>query len=338
MKDDNTVDAEIVEDEFKAPILRDIKYPVAENDLVALVEKYKDVPNIDLDADDEIVAAQYKIVRDGHIELSKKRNQIEKTRKAIKDPAFTFGKNVDAFAKKLQAIIADTEIKLKFQRDKVDQNEARKQREAEEAEELRVDEIKRSLNALKDTPALCINKDSETISKFLDLMEHPDREHFEEFYDEAIELYNAAISQLKQMIENQLLVENAQKIQDEANVKAKEDEAERLERQKEQQAKIDKEREDFEREKQEFADSQRAVQEEADLKQADKEADELLERQKKEAKEAEQKNIHLKAEYENEAFVDLDKLLNDDGVDIVTLVDMIIDNKVRHIKWSPDGN
>jgi hypothetical protein len=330
---DKTIDAEIVEDEFKAPILKDIKYPVSEDVLKSLVEKYSEIPDIDLDADDEIVAAQYKIVRDGHIELAKKRNEIEKTRKAIKDPAFTFGKNVDAFAKKLQAIIADTEIKLKFQRDKVDQNEARKQREVEEAEELRVDKIKKSLNALKDAPTLCINKDSETISKFLDLMEFPDREHFEEFYDESIELYNATISLLKQMVENQLLVENAQKIQDEADAKAKEVEDARLLKQKEDQDKLDKERDEFREEKRKFAQQQQDIQDEADKKQADKDADELLKKQEtdKLLKDIADKELH--GRHYNEALNHIHSTMAPGDI-----LDAIIKGAIPHIKWIPDGN
>jgi len=330
MEDEKIIEAEIVEDEFKAPILRDIKYPVAESDLVALVEKYKNVPNIDLDAEDEVVAEQYKIVRDGHIELSKKRNQIEKTRKAIKDPAFTFGKNVDAFAKKLQSIIADTEIKLKFQRDKVDQNEARKQREAEEAEELRIDTIKKLMTEMQMLPLKYTHSSSYDIQTALDAMVLPDEETFNEFLDSVMTIYNESLSQLKQMFDNKILVENAQKIQDEQKEEQLQKEIKIREDQKEELAKIAKEREEFEREKQEFADKQNAIQEEADRKQADKDANELMEKQEAEKVNRDKEARRQMKELYDEAISDLTDL---EYKNVNDILEAIIDGEIRHVKW-----
>ena len=300
MKENNTVEAEIVEDEFKAPILRDIKYPVAESDLIALVQKYKDIQDINLDEEDEIVAAQYKVVRDGHIELSKKRNEIEKTRKAIKDPAFTFGKNVDAFAKKLQSIIADTETKLKFQRDRVEQNEERKQREAEEKEEARTDAIKGKIKAFEMLPLVYINSSSEEILTMLNDSVDPTEEAFEEFYNEAVSSYVAACTQLRKMYDEKVLAENSQRLQDE-----KDEEARRLKeiedrKHKEEREKFLKEQADFQRQQDDFNRQQREQQEVIDRQKAEIAANELQKQQ--EAERVERDRLEEIARVEREAF------------------------------------
>ncbi len=327
------IDAEIISDYFKAPVLQDIKYPVSENSLLALVAKYKDVQEINLDTSDEEVAEQYKVVRDGHIELSKERNKIEKTRKAIKDPAFTFGKNVDAFAKKLQLIIVSTETMLKTQRDKVENNEARKQREVEEAEELRVDNIKKAISDIRAMAGVHYNSSSIELTKALESLSVPNEEMYEEFLEEAREVQQVTIMQLQEMRKSKVAAERVHEIEAEKELEAKllKDE---------QDKKFQVEKDAFAKKQNEFEEQQRLQQENIrlqqeaiDIQNAEREADELLVKQEKELKERKQKSIQLKAQYEHESFLDLDNLLNSDGVDIVTLVDMIVDNKVRHLKW-----
>ena len=52
MKDDNSVEAEIVEE--TQIVLSEIKYPVSTTDLEALLSEYSDIPSINPDADDDI--------------------------------------------------------------------------------------------------------------------------------------------------------------------------------------------------------------------------------------------------------------------------------------------
>ena len=330
------IEAEIVED-FKAPILSDIKYPVSEEYLNELVLEYKDIKEIDLGS--ETVGEEYQIVLKAHRLVAKQRNNIEKTRKAIKTPAFEFGKNVDAYAKKLQAIIKETEDKLKLQRDRVEQNEARIQREAEAAEENRISNIKRLLNQLKNSPMECIGKSSKVIKNVLKMIIYPTIEEFEEFHDEAIIIYKNSTTQIQQMIEHQVLVENAEAVNAEAvnaqNVKREEEEE-----------KFKRDREEFEREKEELAESKKQfqqhqdyVKEEENRKLADKEAHDLMLHQeeekarkiKKEKEEKEKQAVSLKNRTEIcyiESHEDLRVLKID-----TYILDLIIENKIRNVRF-----
>ena len=322
------VEAEIVDDEFKAPVLQDIKYPVTQDALHALVEEYKDIPNIDLNADDDIVAEQYKFVRDGQIRLAKERNRIEKTRKTIKSPAFEFGKNVDAFAKKLQAIIKDPEDKLKFQRDRVEQNEARKQREAEEAEELRVETIQKKIANMERMPLEMMPKSSLEIREILGLFDPPTETEYEEFYDKALILHSQVQTQLTQMAENKELVENAQALQAEKDAEAKrlkDEEDAKLQAEKD---KLAQEKAEFQRQKDDFEAEKRAAQEETDRKEAERLADELQAKQEEEAKQ----QAKINAQKHDEMVKETMKVLNTYS-EMIILLDDIIDGKIPHVKW-----
>ena len=344
MEKNNTVEAEIVEDN-QAVVLSEIKYPVSQTDLKKLLEDYKEIPDINPDADDETVGEQYQFVLKGHKAFVKARTGIEKTRKQLKQPALDYGKQVDGIAKEFQSMIIQTENKLQIQRKIVEDNEARKQREAEEAEEARIDGIKIKIKDFENYPLRFINSSSYQINMFLsDDLVAPTADIFEEFYDEAVEIFAKCSSQLIQMRDNKVLVEDAEKLQAEAKQKADAEEAERQAIREAEQKKLDEEKAEFQKQKDEFEAQQKAIQEEADRKEAERLADELQAKQEAEKKEAnelakklneeaEQKNKQLKAQHEHEAFEDLDNLLNRDGIDIVTLVDMIIDSKVRHIKW-----
>jgi len=326
------IEAEIIEENNEV-VLSEIKYPVSQVDLNNLLLDYKDIPEINPDANDVIVSEQYQFVLKGHKAFVKARTGIEKTRKQLKQPALDYGKQVDGIAKEFQSLIKSTEDKLFLQRKTVEDNEARKQREAEEAEDARVNNINSAINSLKQLPIECINKNSEAISEVLKSIEAPGKEFYCEFYDEALEVFGASSSQIRQMLENQYLVENAEKIQTEKDAEAKRIQDEEDAKHQAEKDALAKQQAEFQKQKDDFEAQQRAIQEEANRKEAERVADELQAKQVQEFQEAEQKNKQLKAQYEHEAFTDLDNLLNRDGVDIVALVDMIILNKVRHIKW-----
>ena len=292
------IEAEIVE-ETQAVVLSEIKYPVSQIDLNTLLEEYKEIPTIDPDGDIDLVGEQYRFVERGHKAFVRARTSIEKTRKLLKQPALDYGKKVDDIAKEFQATILSTEVKLQIQRKIVEDNEARKQREAEELEEARIDNIKRVINALKNAPMECINKSAIVIREAMNLMEYPTIKTLEEYLEEAVNIYNLSQTQMKQMHDNQLLVENAQQLTDERDeenrkLKAIEDKKQQAERDlfAQQQA-------EFQKQKYDFARQRREQQEEIDLQNANIEADRMLreqaelkqQREQQEAIEADAKKV-----------------------------------------------
>lgn len=327
------LEAEIVEDELKAPILKDIKYPVKMEDLEALMSEYKNIPVIDLEADDEVVGEQYQIVLRGHKRFVKARTSIEKVRKGLKAPALEYGKKVDTIAKEFQSKIKPFEDKLLEQRKAVEDNEARKQREAEEAEEKRIADIKSKLEDIKNLPLSMMLKTAQEITDTLCNIVSIEKEEFQEFYEEAIDLVVKVREQLTQLRDNKELVENAKKLQDEAEVEArrlKELEDKKLQDEK---AEFEAERAKFQQQKEAFEAQQRAVQEEADRKEAERLADELQAKQEAERADREkQKELNLK-EAKRQTFEYLFANLEISSIVAEQLLSLIIDNKVPHTRW-----
>lgn len=339
-----TIEAEILEDENKAPILKDIKYPVKMEDLDALMNDFKDIPAIDLDADDETVGEQYQFVLGGHKRFVKARTSIEKVRKELKAPALGYGKKVDAIAKEFQAKIKPFEDKLSIQRLAVENNEARKQREAEEAEERRVEEIHRRMTYMERVPLEMMQKPSIEIREFIDSFDIPTEKDFNEFYDKALILHSQIQTQLMQMADDKELVENAQAIQAQKEKEAAEAEAQRQEQLKKEREEFEEQQRVFQKQKDDFEAQQRAVQEEADRKEAERLADELQAKQEAENREREKREATTAAlvksrkkaqdiKNRKESFETLDYQLNSQNVDIETLIDLIQDDQVPHIRW-----
>ncbi|WP_457750124.1 hypothetical protein, partial [Sulfurimonas sp.] len=184
------IDAEIVDDELKAPVLQDIQYPVNPEYIDLLINEYKDVPSIDLDANVYEIGEQYQVVLAGHKKFVKARIQIEKVRKTLKAPAIEYGKKVDAIAKEFQAKLKPIEDKLSFERKKVEENEARMQREAEEAEERRVEAITSKIASMERVPLEMMQKTSLELREFLASFDVPTQKEYEEFYDKALILHS----------------------------------------------------------------------------------------------------------------------------------------------------
>ena len=326
MQKDETIDAEIISE----IVLSEIKYPVTISDITALLEEYKDIPTIDPDGDDEIVAEQFAFVLRGHKAFVKARTGIERTRKTLKQPALDYGKNVDNIAKEFQSLIKQTEIKLFVQRKIVEDNEAKKQREAEESEELRINIIKMLIVDIKSLAGIHYNSSSESLTTALEALTVPTVEVYAEFLTEAREAQQISILQLQEMRKSKKLAEKSEEFEVQ---EAKE--AEKL--RDEQDAKIAKERAEFaeekaefERQKNEMENEVRAKQEELDLINAEKEADALMLKQQEFKKEKETKDKELQDLYYNEAYDSLNAARQSENE---ALLDLIIEGKVKHIKF-----
>ena len=335
MKDntDNTVEAEIVEDEFKAPVLKDIKYPINQTDIDALLKEYEEIPMIDPNSETELVAKQFEFVLTGHKKFVKARTTIEKIRKDLKAPSMEYGKKVDSIAKEFQAKINGVENQLLIQRRAVEDNEARKQREAEEAEENRIDAIKTLMTELQALPLKYISSGADELQLAMLGMKLPTKETYEEFFDEAIVLFETVSSQMKATHETKVKAEQADKILAEQEAKTKEEEAKRWDLQREQQAKIDKEREEFEEEKRKFAQQQQDIQDAADAKLADEEAEELLKKQEADKIEHERVNKESFDTARETAFKELVNCLDLTTTEAENIIDVIIAGDIPCVKW-----
>jgi len=333
---ENTIEAEIVENEV---VLREIKYPVSITDLDALLEEYKEIPEIDPDADEALVGEQYQFVLKGHKAFVKARNQIEKTRKELKTPALDYGKKVDEIAKEFQSKIKFTEDKLQIQRKLVEDNEARKQREAEEAEELRIDTIKGKILEIKSLPLNHFNSDSEALTKALESLRTITEAEYEEFTQEASEAQAITISQLQSARDTKTKAEQTDRLEAEREAEAK-----RLK--DEQDAKLAKEREEFEAQQREFREKkeaferqQREQQEVIDRQKAEIEAQELMkqqeteriEREKKEAFERQQREQQTKEHFEIAKAQLVDELK--ELKTITKIADAIVDGNITNLTW-----
>jgi len=330
-----TVEAEIVEDEFLAPVLKNAKELTTLVNTDELIKEYSELASIDISTPVEEISLKFIEIEKGFKAFRKARTSIERTRKEIGEPAFQFHKKVIEIAKEIQKTINPYEERLKALVSKVENEEKRKQIEIEEAEEQRVTNIKRIINQLKDNPTQCIGKTSKVITEALELLECPSREILEEFFDEAFMAYTQSQTQMLQMLENQNLVENAQKIQEEAKQKADAEEVERQALRDAEQKKLDEEKAEFRKQKDDFEAQQKAIQEEADRMQAAKEADELMAKQKAEKKQKDLENKEAYDELYNEAWDDLQEAFENKRE---ALLDLIIEGKIRNVKWSPNGN
>jgi len=319
-------EAEIVED--NQIILCEIKYPVSQVMLKDLLEEYKEIPDINPDADEDLVGTQYQYVLKGHKAFVKARTSIEKTRKTLKQPALDYGKSVDGIAKEFQAMIKTTEDKLQLQRKRVEDNEARKQAEAEALEEARIDEIKNRILSVKNLPLQHFNSSSEDITRALESLVVISIDVYDEFFDEAVESQNYVISQLQTARDNKLLVENASKIQaekDEEIRKAKEIEDAKLQAERDE---FNKQQEEFNKQKQDFERQQREQQEVIDRQKAELEADELAKKQDFDRQQREQQGKENFDKAKADLVLQLKELKT-----ITKIADAIITGNITGLSW-----
>jgi len=323
---------DIIEVEIKGEIiLKEILYPIDIDSLERLKEEYANIPVIDVDADDTIVAKEFDFVLKGHKRLVKFRTTIEKKRKELKAPAIEYGKSVDSIAKEMQAIIKPIEDKLFIQRRAVEENEAQKQQAVEKAEEERVDKIRGLILNIKDLVLTHYNSDSKTLTEVLESLIIPSEEVFNEFLPEAREVQQVTILKLQEMRKSKISAERADEIEAEREEEAKrvrDEEKAELQADKE---KLKQEQDEFEKKKADFERSLQEQQEEKDRLEAERLAEEMQEKQEQEEKEEAKinKNLH------DEMVIETMAVLNT-YTEMIILVDDIIDGKVPHIKWVKD--
>lgn len=331
---DETIEAEIIEDEFLAPVqvtARELKTLVNVDELI---KKHKKLANTPLDTNIEKLGVLFLELQAARKDFTNGRTKLEKEAKALRDPFNAFAKLVIKIEKEVQLKLNPYETKLRALTDKVENEEARKQQEAEEAEEARVYKIKDNILLVKNMPLQHYNSSSKELTNALESLVIVTKEKYEEFYEEALENQNLVISQLQTARSNKFVVENAQKIQDEADRKAL---VEKEKEEKEHQIKKDalaKEQADFDKKIKDFEDIQRAIQDEADRKIAEEEAEELLKKQAIEKKEREEK----RSENYDRCFDDVFEFIKDYN-SMYELTKDLCSGEVPHMKFEVhDGN
>jgi len=296
-----TIEAEIVEDEFLAPAQVTAKKLTTLVNVDNLIKKYKTIADTPLKTDVEELGALFLELQTARKEFTNGRIKLEKEAKALRDPYNAFAKLVIKIEKEVQAKINPYENKLRALTDKVENEEKRKQIEAEEAEEARINAIRIKIKAFEMLPLQYINNTSDEILAMLNDSVNPTEETFNEFFNEAVTVFTNSHSQLRKIHDDKILVENAQKMQDEKDVKARE--AKEIEDKKLQDEKdaLAKQQSDFQKQKDDFEAQQKAIQEEADRKEAERVADELQAKQESEKKITQEKIKNL--EFPKEIYI-----------------------------------
>lgn len=201
--------------------------------------------------------------------LRRTKGVIEKTRKATKEDALAFGREVDAQANKLKQRVDDM----------IEVHDA-PLREIKEREEARIREHQGNLNNLRMCADLGANPELEMIEKRLDWLAKFDLDSMEEFTEEATNLHataKTACEYARDVVKKHLAEkEELERLRREA---AEREEAERVEREK-REAKEAAERAQAEREKREAIEAKEAAE------RAQREAQEALEIQKRLAEKA----------------------------------------------------
>ena len=323
------INAEIIEDDDNKDIvlkkITDLKTVVKTS---PLIQEYKEVSEIDINLPVDEIAKDFIQIEKGYKAFRKNINLVTKTRKSFTAPALAYQKECIQIEKDIVSVLEPYSLKLKALKDKVEQEEARKQREAEEAEEKRIDEINRRLAWMERLPLEMMSKSSLEIREFLGGFDTPEEKTFEEFYDKALILHSQIQTQLSKMADDKELVENAQKLQAEKEAEAqrlKEEEDKKLQAQKDELA---RQQAEFQKQKEEFEAQQRAMQEEADRKEAARLADELQRKQEEEMRKRNEERTNRFARSYDEAKAIILKI-----GDPHLILEAIVSGSVPHIRW-----
>lgn len=329
MKNTNeTIETEIVEDEFNAPVLKSAKELSTLVNVDTLVSKYKDISETDISLPVEVIAENFLEIEKGFKAFRKARTSIEAKRKEIGEPAFRFHKKVIEIAKEVQGKINPYEDKLKALVDKVENEEKRKQLEAEQKEAERVEAIRNSIERIKNTPMSLFSSSSEEIKNSIDSIVIPESESYQEFFEEAIEVYKNTIDNLQSMYETKVQAEGAEEAERKHNERVKAEEAER-------ESERQKEREEFEREKAEFQKQKEEMQriedakiEEENRRAEEERADELQKQQD------EERNKRMKdASIERESKIAETLSCMNKYNDMQLLLNEIIAGAIPNVEW-----
>lgn len=278
-----TLEAEVIED-FNAPVLKSAKELSTLVNVDDLISTYKEISEIDINLPVEVISENFLSIEKGFKAFRKARTSLEAKRKEIGEPAFKFHKRVIEIAKEVQGMINPYEDKLKALVDKVENEEKRKQLEIEMAEANRVSTIKGSIESMRNMPLGYFNVSSDGIRDAIDSIEIPDSKNFEEFLDDAVQVYKTTIEQLQNMYATKVQAEGAEeaerKNQERLNQeKAQHEEAQRIEREA-----FEAEKAEFQKQKDALAYAEAQRQEALDIRQAEIEAEEAIKKQDQEKK------------------------------------------------------
>ena len=203
-----TIETEIVDEEFNAPVLKSAKELSTLVNVDTLVAEYKDLSEIDINLPVEVIAENFLSIEKGFKAFRKARTSIEAKRKEIGEPAFKFHKKVIEIAKDVQNIINPYENKLKALVDKVENEENRKQEAFEQAERERRDVIRAKIEVIKNLPLDHYNSTAEELIKVLESLrtitaveneENRKQEAFEQAERERRDVIRAKIEVIKNL-------------------------------------------------------------------------------------------------------------------------------------------
>lgn len=163
-----------------------------ERKLVELSTKYADITAIANNAGREQVHSAY-------MELKNTRISIESAGEGARDDANKFQKAVIAEVKRLTAITAAEEVRLKVLRDDYDAEKEREKAAKAEAERQRVAAIRAKIDEIKTCPTACVGRSSIEIQDAIEnLTEHEiTLEEFQEFSGEASQAKDVALGKMQ---------------------------------------------------------------------------------------------------------------------------------------------
>lgn len=189
---------------------------------------------------DATTTVGYIEVRQGIHQCRNLRTLVEKRRKFLKKDAMDFGRDVDAEAKRIIALIMEIESPLKALKSTVDDAKATIRIEKKRKEDARVLAIRAKLNEIHQHVSEFHGKPAPELRVALKKLKATEiGEEFQESQNEARQVINMAIANVAAMLKQREDMDA--ELEDIAKTKAKV--AEQLRQQHEKQAKMDKEKE-----------------------------------------------------------------------------------------------
>lgn len=256
------------------------KFNPTKADLIKLADKYK---NLEIKGIDDRIG--YNIVDEARKDLKKKRVQLTKTGKELRDEANQFAKKVISIEKELVAIIEPLELELKAKQDEIDLIIEKNKRKP-----LLPDRIKKlkSINVEISEDEI-LEMDSDTFLAFFN-------EHKEYYLAEK----ERKLQEEKDKIEEQKKIEELKKQREEEIERAKKEAAENAKKEAEEHAKKIQEEKDAEAARKIKEAEDKAKKAEEDRIRADLERKLEDERKEKEEQERIEKEKQEKAALEKE--------------------------------------
>ena len=249
-----------------------IVYDVTDAAIAELKGRYSGLKIVD--------SSSYEHVRVAIAEVRTKRTGVEKMRKDLKADALTYGKRVDAEAKRLTDALKSIEDPLQTEKDRVDAEKEKVRQEKAAKEQDRVDGIRARISAFQHLLVEIQGKTSDQIMENID--NTMDCEAPEEIFME----FTAEANKVKEEVINGLIKAYQEKLKVENEAEALKVEQDRLAKiaaeQKVAQGKIDEDNRKI-REAQEKLEAEKKA--EKDRQERDALAQRLKEQAEKEAKE-----------------------------------------------------